>query len=196
NTLIPNLWGSGATQGVTFKNWYVESPKMIQAIGELNNIYNLTIDNFHVTTDELIKNLGDFEYSNSVNLNNIKLRGEAFPLDQRTIFDKLKTNRELVLNDSGEWKPKIIDNNGTEVASYTRQEGWYSRSGNAVTLNGRLAIKDWGEVTGILQIANLPFDLINSNLRAVGNVGLTQGFKKDTIVALQAQNQLRFFEGQ
>lgn len=74
------------------------------------------------------------------------------------------------LIETGEWTPTLRGTTVSGNASYSIQRGQYTKIGNVVFYDFRLAVTSFSGGSGMFEIGGLPFDQSLGNVSSVGNV--------------------------
>ena len=72
------------------------------------------------------------------------------------------TGREVPVYETGTWTPTITFGSGSTGITYSAQEGYYTRIGDVVHLEGNITLTATGTDTGTAKIEGLPFTARNT----------------------------------
>jgi hypothetical protein len=99
------------------------------------------------------------------------------------------TSQLLNWYEEGTWTP--VDSSGAGL-SFTNASGYYTRSGNIVTLFGRVTFPATASVAAVA-IGGLPFTVANNNQPGGGCIRITDSGRNDTVVASAASTTITFY---
>jgi hypothetical protein len=99
------------------------------------------------------------------------------------------TSQLLNWYEEGTWTP--VDSSGAGL-SFTNASGYYTRSGNIVTLFGRVTFPATASVAAVA-IGGLPFTVANNNQPGGGCIRITNSGRNDTVVASAASTTITFY---
>jgi hypothetical protein len=99
------------------------------------------------------------------------------------------TSQLLNWYEEGTWTP--TDASGAGL-SFTNASGYYTRSGNIVTLFGRVTFPATASGVGVA-IGGLPFTVANNNQPGGGYIRITDSGRNDTVVASAASTTITFY---
>ena len=74
------------------------------------------------------------------------------------------------LIETGEWTPTLRGTTVSGNASYSLRSGVYTKIGNIVFYDFRLAVTSFNGGSGMFEIGGLPFNQLSENIASVGNV--------------------------
>lgn len=74
------------------------------------------------------------------------------------------------LIETGEWTPTLRGTTVSGNASYSLRSGVYTKIGNIVFYDFRLAVTSFSGGSGMFEIGGLPFNQLSENIASVGNV--------------------------
>jgi len=99
------------------------------------------------------------------------------------------TSQLLNWYEEGTWTPS--DKSGADL-TFTNAFGYYTRTGNIVTLMGRVTFPATASGVGVA-IGGLPFTVSHNNQPGGGCIRLTDSGRNDTVVASAATTQITFY---
>ena len=188
NGKIPsNLTNAGnqpVQKNVVYKNWIIESPKLVRGLGSFLDIDGLIIDNISITSDDV----GNQEFirvrsSINVHLGIVKSYGEVATTDPIKIFNlenlygiDVLRNVNFTVAYSGTFTPRLLFTNNQGNFKYSRQYGLYSVFGNRVQYDIRITVTSFDRVTGDLRVTGFPYEPYDHDGRQSAQVGLYNGF--------------------
>lgn len=101
----------------------------------------------------------------------LKIKENNYLDSSGVVHNKQPLNNFLdCLIETGEWTPTLRGTTVSGNASYSLRSGVYTKIGNIVFYDFRLAVTSFSGGSGMFEIGGLPFNQLSENIASVGNV--------------------------
>lgn len=101
----------------------------------------------------------------------LKIKENNYLDSSGVVYNKQPLNIYLDdLIETGEWEPILRGTTVSGNASYSLRSGVYTKIGNIVFYDFRLAVTSFSGGSGMFEIGGLPFIQLSENIASVGNV--------------------------
>lgn len=101
----------------------------------------------------------------------LKIKESNYLDSSGVVYNRQPLNNFLDgLIETGEWTPTLRGTTVSGNASYSLRSGVYTKIGNIVFYDFRLAVTSFSGGSGMFEIGGLPFNQLSENIASVGNV--------------------------
>lgn len=148
------------------RNWKLSNmtfmgDSVLAPIGTLDGISVIRLEDFYISVEtSSVQQPITYKWLEMIEFHNVALRGIYTSTRYNNLSfymtvpkEKKFIEKAIVNQIEGKWTPKINMN-----GSYTRQEGWFIKDRNKVTVTGRIAINTITAGGGTLYVEGLPFE--------------------------------------